>query len=333
MSKYSIVLPVRNGGEYLKQCVSSILSQTVNDFNLEILDNCSTDGSLEWVNSIKDQRVRIYPSSEPLSIEENWGRIVTIKKNEFMTFIGHDDILDENFLEEMGALIDIHPNASIYQTHFRYIDTDGNILNSCKPMDESQSSEAFLAFFLSGMFDLSIGQMVRSSDFDSLGGIPSYPSLLFADFELWMELIKKSYRASTKVECCSYRIHKKSTTNSSSKLKYYYAFNRMIDYFLELKKDIKYSNIFEKYGLNFLKPYCKSISHHLLRVPKEQRHGITVVNFIIEMKKKIDILIPDNQFFPSEDFSIKMGLLIDRHWVLQNSFLLFKKIYSKPLLK
>ena len=39
-----------------------------------------------------------------------------------MTVIGHDDLLDNNYLDVMNALIAKYPNASLYQTHFRYID-------------------------------------------------------------------------------------------------------------------------------------------------------------------------------------------------------------------
>jgi len=45
--RFSIILPVRNGGEYVKQCINSILSQTVSDFDFLILDNCSIDDSTE----------------------------------------------------------------------------------------------------------------------------------------------------------------------------------------------------------------------------------------------------------------------------------------------
>ena len=112
--KYSIILPVRNGGEYVKECVKSILSQTLNDFDLIVLDNCSTDGTLQWIQSLNDVRIKTYPSERSLSIEENWGRIKEISNNEFITLIGHDDILDVSYLEIMDRLILQHPNASLY---------------------------------------------------------------------------------------------------------------------------------------------------------------------------------------------------------------------------
>jgi len=78
--KYGIVLPVRNGGHYIKECVDSIFSQSLPGFDLHVLDNCSSDGTLEWLRSLKDPRIKIYPAEKSLSIEENWGRITRSPK-------------------------------------------------------------------------------------------------------------------------------------------------------------------------------------------------------------------------------------------------------------
>ena len=78
----------------MKECVSSILAQTLGDFQLQVLDNCSTDGTVAYIQSLNDERITIYPAERPLTIEENWARITTIPKSEFITLIGHDDVLD-----------------------------------------------------------------------------------------------------------------------------------------------------------------------------------------------------------------------------------------------
>lgn len=334
MPKYSIILPVKNGGDYIKECVQSILSQSLNDFSLEILENNSTDGTLDWLNSLNDSRIRIYPSELPLSIEENWGRIVTIPKNEYMTFLGHDDLLDKDFLEKMDLFIQNHPHAAIYQASFRYIDSRGNKVRSGKPMDEVQHANEFLAFFLSGMLELSIGQVFRSSDFDSVGGIPDYPNLLYADFELWMRLLEKGYKASYSNECCSYRIHSSSTTTSSSKLKYHDSFLRLLDFFIKLKDQNElFSETFQKYGLDFLKVFSRSVSHHILQIPKSQRRNVGVRNFLENYKKRLDVLIPGNQYYPLNQFIIKLGMIIDEIPMLNWLFLVCKRVYSRPFLK
>ena len=79
-SKFSIILPVRNGGEYVKECINSILAQSYMGFELLVFDNNSSDGTLEWLNSIDDKRVKVYPSATSLTIEENWGRIIALEK-------------------------------------------------------------------------------------------------------------------------------------------------------------------------------------------------------------------------------------------------------------
>ena len=112
-NQFSIILPVRNGGEYVKECVHSILNQTLNDFNFLVLDNNSSDGTPEWIESLQDKRISVIRSAKDLSIEENWARTVPIPKNEFVTLLGHDDLLMPDFLKTMQDLILKHPDASL----------------------------------------------------------------------------------------------------------------------------------------------------------------------------------------------------------------------------
>lgn len=334
MARYSIILPLRNGGEYLKDCVRSVLAQTYEDFNLVILENKSTDGSIEWLNSLNDKRIEIFPADKPLSIEENWKRILTVPKNEFMTFIGHDDLLDKNFLEVIDKLILRHPSATMYQTHCRIVDQNGRKLYSCKPMDEKQDVYEYLAFYFSGIADLLMGQVMRSTDYDEVGGLPPYPNLQFADLVLWIKLIRKGFRAASLFECCAKRIHESATTRSSEPLKLYHAFMAALLYLIELKKgDSKMSEVFDRYAPDFLNLYTKSISHFLLRVPKKHRENITVEKFVSQVKEKATILIGNDGFQPEKEFGIRLAGQIDSNGIFRNSFILFKKIYTKPVYK
>ena len=177
--RFSFILPVKNGGEYIKECVQSILAQTLQDFNLIILENKSTDGTAEWLQTLNDIRITVIPAETSLSIEENWARILSIPKNEFITITGHDDVFDTNYLQVINDLVDQYPAASLYQTHFRFIDAKGKIIRSCLKMDEKQNASDFLSSFLQRKIDVNgTGFMLRSKDYDKLGGIPcSYPNL------------------------------------------------------------------------------------------------------------------------------------------------------------
>jgi len=333
MSKFGIILPVRNGGTYVHECVKSILAQTLPDFQLQVLDNCSTDGTREWLESLHDDRIRIYPAEKPLTIEENWSRIVEIPKNEFITLIGHDDILDSQYLSVMDRLIEAHPHASLYQAHFRYIDSSGQTIRKSKPMDKIQTSLEFCALFLAGSIDtMGTGFMMRATDYNAVGGIPSsYPNLLFADFELWINLTSINYKATAFEECFAFRLHQSTTTTSSDQI-FHQAFGKFIHYLSQLKqKDPEMSDVINRYAINFIHFYTKGLVHRLLRSPKNKRNGITVDGLIRESQRMADELVPGNQFNPNAQPGVKLARQIDSNYISRQLFLFFKKVYKNPI--
>lgn len=335
MKKYSIVLPVRNGGEYVKECVNSILSQTLNEFNLHILDNCSTDGTLEWISALKDDRIIITPSVKSLTIEENWARALAIPKNEYLTLIGHDDVLCENYLEVMDELISKYHDASLYQAHFNYIDSKGKIIRACKPMAERETAEDFLTSLLTNNFDImGTGFIMRSKDYDALGGIPvAYPNLLFADFELLVHLTRINYKATSSETCFCFRLHQ-STTAVAPDIKLHQAFERFIYFLQSLKtQDKALDEVIKKYSPSFILFYCKGLSHRLLRTPIDKRSNLSVKKFIEKCESYSQSLAPNNTFKPLSVFSIWLAQVLDSSSVGRNLFLTFKKLYSKPVLK
>ena len=335
MKKFTIILPVRNGGQYVMECVNSILAQTLNDFNLAVLDNCSTDGTLQWITSLNDERIIIHPSSKPLSIEENWGRVKTIAKNEYMTLIGHDDLLKPDYLKTMNELISKSPDATLYQTHFQYINSKGKIIRGCKVMNEKENGPEFLQSILQNQIDIvGTGFMMRSKDYDEVGGIPtSYPNLLFADFELWLNLTIKNYKATSLDEGFFFRLHQ-STTSVSSDEKYQKAFEKFIFYLETLKqKGTGYQKAIAENADKFIMHYCKSLSHRILRTPKAKRGNLSVKSVLQKGKIYASLLTYNKKFDPASNPSIAFAELIDNNAITRSLFLLFKKIYNKPVLK
>src|ERR1017187_1126844 len=310
--KFSIILPVRNGGDYVKECVNSILTQTLQDFNLIVLDNCSTDGTLEWLHSLDDNRIIIHEFPKPLSIEENWARIQSIPKNEFITLIGHDDILNENYLEVMNNLILKHPSASLYQTHFQYIDENGKILRTCKPMDEIEYAYEFLAAYMCNIIDTTgTGYMMRSKDYDDLGGInTSFEKLMFADYALWLSLSLISYKATSFEIAFKYRIHD-SVSKVTGGQEYQQAFEKFLQFIIShAEKNDKIKIVTERYGKEMLMYFCEGLSHRILKTPRNKR-DIIVKEFIEKCKNYAAILIPGQSFEPEKKFSINIAKILD----------------------
>lgn len=328
---FSVILPVRNGGEYLKYCVNSILSQNYENYNLIILDNCSQDGSLEWLRSIQDNRIVIYTSDKSLSIEENWGRIVNTPKNEFITLIGHDDLLHPDFLKEMNLLIDKHPTASLYQSHFNYIDSKGNLIRRCQQMSETIFAHEFILHQLCNTIDSTgTGYVFRSKDYDQLNGMPiSYPNLIYADFQLWVQLMLLGYLAISEKVLFSYRAHS-SVSSLTSGESYFLAFEKYIDFLIvEANCNEEIKSVLSKYGSSFLMYCCESLSHRLLKT-KYQNRNLKVSELINRFIGYAEKMIPGQSFNPRKKFGILLAEKIDDYSVLRNLFMIVK---SKKSLK
>lgn len=327
MAKYSVILPVRNGGQYVRECVQSILCQTLDDFNLLVLDNCSTDGTLEYIRSLGDLRIKIHPSEKPLSIEENWGRIKSVEKNEFMTLIGHDDLLHQDYLKEIDSLIQKHPHASLYHTHFRYIDSDGKFVRHCLPMCEIQQTHEFLACQLNRTIDSTgTGYVMRSGDFDLLGGMPThYPNLIFSDFELWVRLMLRGYKATSFEESFSYRLHL-SVSKTTNGMLYQEAFTFYMEFLkMLMKTDPLIKQVITRYGKDMLLYFCESLSHRLLKTPLKKR-TLHVSDFIEKCKNLAEEMIPGQEFKPLDRSRIRIAKLLDSSFVGRSLFGIYKKL-------
>lgn len=333
MKKYSIILPVRNGGEYIKECIHNILSQTLDNFNLIVLENFSTDGTPAWIDSLQDDRIIIIPAEKPLSMEENWGRAAFIERNEFMTMIGADDVLYPAYLQTIDDLITKHPTASLYQTHFRFINEEGKTIRNCQPMKEVETAAEFLeSICLNKISIMGTGFMMRSADYDKVGGIPDYPSLLFADFELWIELTRIKYKATAATTCFSYRVHINSTTASSSYKNYAAGFDRLMLYFQNLKlKDKDVAEFINNNWIVFINYYCKGSAHKILRTPLNKRGGISVKDVLNKYGEYAQNMMPGKKYKPSAMFSIRLAEFIDSNIITRELYFLFKKIYKKPI--
>jgi hypothetical protein len=199
-------------------------------------------------------------------------------------------------------------------------------------MKEKQDPAEVLANFLCSHIDLmGTGFMFRSKDYDDLGGIPHYPSLLFADFELWINLARKSFMVVAEQESFAFRMHQ-STTASSADAVFLKAFDQCVSFLEKLKtEDAELANVIEKNAAAFLNFYCQGLTSRILRTAMKKRNGQTVAGIINNFNDCAQRLLPGNNYQPLNNFTVRMALYIDSNFIARNLFLLFKKIYSKPI--
>lgn len=333
-NNFSIIIPFKSGKKYLLDCLHSVLAQDYPHFDIIILaDNTSNiDDSLNAVYALQNRKIKIELSQQNLDILENWGRIKDLQKNEFMTILGYDDVLEKTFLSCINNLINENPEASLYHTHFKYINSEGADLKNCQPLPTRLNVSEYLEQALNETIDImATGYVFKSSDYDTIGGIPTqYPNLIYADLELWLALTKKSYLAVDPSTQFSFRIHASTTKTSKDKI-LLDAFLVFLDYLNQLKNEsIALAFIIEEFGKKFTESTTKAIAHRLLRTPKAIRKGLTIDEMITKIDEKSKLLGID--YTPLQINSIRMAKFIEAVPLLNNLFLLFKKVYKKPIL-
>lgn len=103
MPKVSIIIPVYNTENYLNRCLESVRCQTLTDFEVICVDDCSTDGSLSLLKAFAsgDKRFKVLTMevNSGLSLARN--RALDVAAGDFVFFLDSDDWIDEDFLEVM----------------------------------------------------------------------------------------------------------------------------------------------------------------------------------------------------------------------------------------
>jgi len=105
--KYSFVLPVYNGLEYLETCIKTVISQSYEDYELVIVDDCSTDGTREYLRDLDDERIKVVYQEQNLGAIGNFSDAVNYASGEWIMFLGVDDGLQSYFFELADKLTDI----------------------------------------------------------------------------------------------------------------------------------------------------------------------------------------------------------------------------------
>ncbi len=119
--KFSVVIPLYNKQQSIVNTILSVFKQSYQNFEIVIIDDGSTDSSVDAVKSISDERVRlINQDNQGVSAARNRG--IKEAKNEWIAFLDGDDLWETNHLEEIVKMMRIFPDEKVYATSFEFSD-------------------------------------------------------------------------------------------------------------------------------------------------------------------------------------------------------------------
>lgn len=120
--KVSVCIPVYNGASTILETIRSILKQTFADFELVVIDNASTDNTLEVIKMVKDERIKIYRNEKNIGCGGNLEECKKRATGDILFYISADDVADINAIRKVYDAFKISEDIGIVTRPYYWFD-------------------------------------------------------------------------------------------------------------------------------------------------------------------------------------------------------------------
>ena len=252
--KVSVIIPLYNKAPYIKRALDSVLAQTVQDFEVIVVNDGSKDGGEKIVEGYGDSRIHlINQENQGVSAARNRG--VDAAKAELVAFLDADDEWLPLYLETILQLRNLYPNGGIYSTARYYVKPNGKktiIGDVCKHSRYAWRGvvpSIFRYAAINGTFPGNTSSItVPRSVFLSAGGFLEDVSM-GEDWELWARILF-SYPYIHSPNPCVYYMHddvNAATKNTNLFLLEKHPVQQSIEYYIRTHSSIEKSYLKDLY--------------------------------------------------------------------------------------
>lgn len=273
----TVILPVYNGGTYLRASVDSVLKQTEHQFEFLILDDNSNDGSKDYLESLRDSRLTLYKNDINKGLFYNLNFLIKKSNTPLLKLWAQDDIMYDHCLSSFIAFHKIHPNIGFSYSGRTVIDENGDIIpikkNDNTPTVISSELHARISFYTGSIAGNIANVCINKNALDDTG-LFNESMKISADFDMWVRLAEKRETGFIKDDLIFLRDHK----NQLSRNEDYYLFH--------VKEDIK---VF-RYLSGYVSPAVCREGRKLLRDNKFVFYYTLMIKTILKGKLKTGYL-------------------------------------------
>lgn len=216
-AKLTVCIPCFNEERFIGEAIESVLRQDYRDFLLLVVDDCSTDGTLEAVRRFTDSRIVIHRNRRNLGLYQNQNRCLVLAKTGYVKILCADDILDPTCLAEQAAVLDREPTVALVFGASQVIDSRGKVLlkRRFSSPGKLEGRELVRTILTSGRNPLGepSGVMFRKSIVDEHHlRLRSDEYRHVADLEFWMQLLEHGDGYYMDRKLFSFRLHPRAGT-------------------------------------------------------------------------------------------------------------------------
>lgn len=134
----TILMSVYNGEKYLREAIDSILNQTFTDFEFLIVNDGSTDRTVEILRSYDDPRIKIVDNEKNIGLTKSLNIGLRIARGEYIARMDADDVSISERLEKEIEFLNQKRNTGLVGTYYTLINDKGKVLHAVKPLTDSK---------------------------------------------------------------------------------------------------------------------------------------------------------------------------------------------------
>jgi glycosyltransferase involved in cell wall biosynthesis len=166
--KISVIIPLYNKEQAIKNTVLSVINQRHKDFELLIVDDGSTDNSLKVISEIKDERISILSKKNGgVSDARNFG--IKNANHDYIFLLDADDIIYPNCFEEYAELVKNHPNYPVYTSNFSVSPSNQKAIVVCRKESEGAIKNPLRYFWERKIFPRMGSMLLKKVCFEEVG--------------------------------------------------------------------------------------------------------------------------------------------------------------------
>ncbi len=186
-SRVSVIVPSYNHAPYLRECLESALAQDYDDLEVIVIDDCSSDNSVEIAQSINDKRIQVRKNAKNLGAYATQNRAMEMATGDYIAVLNSDDIWQPHKLRKQIALLEKYADAGLCYTLGSQIDTQGKSLDVDQHLHWPRGEKQDLLPFM-----LSSNRLLASSVMFRKGAVEFDASLKYSgDWVAWLHLVEK----------------------------------------------------------------------------------------------------------------------------------------------
>ncbi len=143
MPRVTVLMPTYNVAPWVEETIQSVLQQTYRDFELLVVDDGSTDDTLERVRAIQDDRIRIAAFPDNVGLAENLNQGLELIDTELVARMDGDDIAEPDWLETGVHILDTMPEVGICSFGFQFFGTKTSLVRFPEHNEDSKVQMLF----------------------------------------------------------------------------------------------------------------------------------------------------------------------------------------------